>query len=65
MGLGINLKFSEKIGQKFFLEDRAFAGLIGLFSGPMRLFWGRLGPAPFASQSHKARAEIAPKRGPV
>ena len=35
---GLSPKFSEKIGQKSFQENRAFSGPIGAFSGPIGAF---------------------------
>ena len=61
---GLSPKFSEKIGGKSFLGNRAFSGQIGTFSGPIRAFSGPIRTNSSAPHSHGGRAEIAPK-GPV
>ena len=58
---GLSPKFSEKIGGKSFLGNRAFSGLIGAFSGPVGAFSGPIGTNYSAPHSHGGRAEIAPK----
>ena len=40
---GLSPKFSEKIGQNSFRENRAFSGPIGAFSGSVGAFWGLIG----------------------
>ena len=56
---GLSPKFSEKIGQKSFQENRAFSGLIGAFSGPIGAFLGTDSSAP---HSRGEAAEIPPKQ---
>ena len=58
---GLSPKFSEKIGGKSFLRNRAFSGQIGTFSGPIGAFSGPIGTNSSAPHSHGGRAEIAPK----
>ena len=58
---GLSPKFSEKIGEKSFLRNRAFSGQIGTFSGPIGAFSGPIGTNSSAPHSHGGRAEIAPK----
>ena len=58
---GLSPKFSEKIGGKSFLENRAFSGQIGAISGPVGAFSGPIGTNSSAPHSHGGRAEIAPK----
>ena len=58
---GLSPKFSEKIGGKSFLGNRAFSGLIGAFSGPVGAFSGLIGTNSSAPHTHGGRAEIAPK----
>ena len=58
---GLSPKFSEKIGGKSFLGNRAFSGLIGSFSGPIGAFSGPIGTDSSAPHRHGGRGEIAPK----
>ena len=58
---GLSPKFSEKIGGKSFLENRAFSGQIGAISGLVGAFSGPIGTNSSAPHSHGGRAEIAPK----
>ena len=58
---GLSPKFSEKIGGKSFLRNRAFSGQIGTFSGPIGAFSGPIGTNSSAPHSHGGRAEIALK----
>ena len=58
---GLSPKFSEKIGQKSFRENRAFSGLIGAFSGPIGAFSGLIGTDSSAPHSRGEAAEIPPK----
>ena len=59
---GLSPRFSEKIGGKSFLRNRAFSGQIGTFSGPIGAFSGPIGTNSSAPHhSHGGRAEIAPK----
>ena len=58
---GLSPKFSEKIGGKSFLENRAFSGQIGAISGLIGAFSGPIGTNSSAPHSHGGRAEIAPK----
>ena len=58
---GLSPKFSEKIGGKSFLRNRAFSGQIGTLSGPIGAFSGPIGTNSSAPHSHGGRAEIAPK----
>ena len=58
---GLSPKFSEKIGGKSFLENRAFSGQIGTISGLVGAFSGPIGTNSSAPHSHGGRAEIAPK----
>ena len=58
---GLSPKFSEKIGQKSFRENRAFSGLIGAFSGPIGAFSGLIGTDSSAHHSRGEAAEIPPK----
>ena len=58
---GLSPKFSEKIGRKSFLRNRAFSGHIGTFSGPIGAFSGPIGTNSSAPHSHSGRAEIDPK----
>ena len=55
--VGLSPKFSEKIGGKSVLDNRAFLGPIGAFSGP-------IGTNSSTPHSHKERAEIAPRKHP-
>ena len=59
---GLSPKFSEKIGGKSSLRNRAFSRQIGTFSGPIGAFSGPIGTNSSAPHSHGGRAEIAPKR---
>ena len=58
---GLSPKFSEKIGGKSFLENRAFSGQIPAISGLVGAFSGPIGTNSSAPHSHGGRAEIAPK----
>ena len=58
---GLSPKFSEKIGGKSFLGNRAFSGLIGSFSGPIGAFSGLIGTDSSAPHRHGGRGEVAPK----
>ena len=58
---GLSPKFSEKIGGKSFLENRAFSGQIGAISGLVGTFSGPIGTNSSAPHSHGGRAEIGPK----
>ena len=58
---GLSPKFSEKIGGKSFLRNRAFSGQIGTFSGTIGAFSGPIGTNSSAPHSHGGRAEIVPK----
>ena len=58
---GLSPRFSEKIGGKSFLRNRAFSGQIGTFAGPIGAFSGPIGTNSSAPHSHGGRAEIAPK----
>ena len=58
---GLSPKFSEKIGGKSFLENRAFSGQIGAISGLVGAFSGPIGTNSSAPHSHGGRAEIALK----
>ena len=58
---GLSPKFSEKIGGKSFLENRAFSGQIGAISRLVGAFSGPIGTNSSAPHSHGGRAEIAPK----
>ena len=58
---GLSPKFSEKIGGKSFLENRAFSGQNGAISGLVGAFSGPIGTNSSAPHSHGARAEIATK----
>ena len=58
---GLSPKFSEKIGGKSFLGNRAFSGLIGSFSGPIGAFSGPIGTDSSAPHRHGGRGEVAPK----
>ena len=58
---GLSPEFSEKIGGKSFLRNRAFSGQIGTFSGPIGAFSGPIRTNSSAPHSHGGRAEIAPK----
>ena len=43
--MGAHKRGGENIGQKFLVENGAFSGLIGSFSGPIGAFWAK---PPFA-----------------
>ena len=58
---GLSPKFSEKVGQKSFRENRAFSGLIETFSGPIGAFLGLIGTDSSAHHSRGEAAEISPK----
>ena len=58
---GLSPKFSEKIGQKSFRENRALSGLIGTFSGAIGAFSGLIGTDSSAPHSRGEAAEIPPK----
>ena len=58
---GLKPKFSEKIGGKSSLENRAFSGQIGAISGLVGAFSGPIGTNSSVPHSHGGRAEIAPK----
>ena len=58
---GLSPKFSEKIGGKSFLKNRAFSGQIGAISGLVGAFSVSIGTNSSAPHSHGGRAEIAPK----
>ena len=55
---GLSPKFSEKIGQKSFRENRAFSGLIGAFSGPIGAFSGLIGTDSSAPHSRGEAAKV-------
>ena len=59
---GLSPKFSEKIGQKSFRENRAFSGLIGAFSGPIGAFSGLIGTDSSAPHS-RGRQQKFPRKG--
>ena len=56
---GLSPKFSEKIGGKSALENRAFSGLIGAFPGPIGAFSG-LTPHPTTTREERT----LPRKGP-
>ena len=58
---GLSAKFSEKIGGKSFLGNRAFSGLIGSFSGSIGAFSGPIGTDSSTPRRRGGRGEIAPK----
>ena len=58
---GLSPKFSEKIGQNSFRENRAFSGLIGAFSAPTGAFSGLIGTDSSAPHSRGEAAKIPPK----
>ena len=60
---GLSPKFSEKIGQKSFQENRAFSGLVGAFSGPTGAFLGLIGTDSSAPHRCGEAAEL-PLKGP-
>ena len=57
---GLSPKFSEKIGQKSFRENRTFSGLIGAISGPIGAFLGLIGTAAGRQQKFPERAFLGP-----
>ena len=58
---GLSPKFLEKIGEKYFRENRAFSGLIGAFSGPIGAFSGLIGTDSSAPHSRGEAAKVPPK----
>ena len=60
---GLLLKSSEKIGQVYFLQEGALAGLIRAFSGPIGGFLGPIWSNPPAPQIHGQREEQSPQKG--
>ena len=57
------IKYSEKIRQQSFLENRDLSGLTGALSGPIGVFLGLIGTKLNSSTSHSCgeTAAIAPK----
>ena len=55
-------KFSEKIGGKSVLENRAFSGLIGAFPGPVGAFLGPIGTNSSTPHSHGGKSRNCPEK---
>ena len=58
---GSQVKFSEKVGQKSFLENRACSGVAGAFSAPIKALLEPIGIPPHLRAMHEEKEDITLK----